>query len=376
MIIACSSTSKLPSETANSIQVAMACDGLRRCGEEITLYLPGTGRITFEEVRDRYGMYCDPFPVRYFASNPRLHRVDFSLSVLSAAKKAGAALHYTWTIQLAAAAAFLGMETAYEAHDLPMGGGVRWFDRYTRTRAPKKIICITKSLRDRLLAQFPHLNKEDCLIMPNGFSPEDYEDLPEIGGAKRLMAFPPDRPAVSCSGHLYAGRGADLFLQLASRFQEADFHWFGGTPDAVSFWRGEAGNAGLKNVYFHGFVPRERLPLAQAACDVLLMPYAKQIAGSGGGNSAEICSPMKMFEYMAAGRCILSAALPVIREVLDEDCAVFCEPENADAWTAGLRSVLDNAALRSRLADEAQRRSMNYTWQKRAELFLKGRTNE
>jgi glycosyltransferase involved in cell wall biosynthesis len=299
--------------------------------------------------------------------------MDFTFSVLSAAKKMEAEVHYTWTIQLAAAAAFRGAETAYEIHDLPTGGGIRWFELYTRAKAPKKIICITKALRDRMLARFPHLNKEDCLIMPNGFSPEDYEGLPNLAGAKERMGFSAVRPAVSCSGHLYAGRGSELFLQLAARFPDADFHWFGGTPEAVERCREEAGQAGLSNTYFHGFIARNRLPLAQAACDVLLMPYAKQIAGSGGGNSAEICSPMKMFEYMAEGRCILSADLPVIREVLDENCAVFCEPEDADSWTAGLQKVLTDSGLRNRLADDAKGKSVNYTWQKRAETWLKGR---
>ena len=34
---------------------------------------------------------------------------------------------------------------------------------------------------------------------------------------------------------------------------------------------------------------------------------------------------MKMFEYMAAGRAIVSSDLPVIREVLNERNAVFCK---------------------------------------------------
>ena len=373
MNIICSTTTQLPSETANSIQAVMACEGLRRCGEDVRLYVPGSGEIAFEQVREHYDMHCEPFPVRYVRSAPRLHRMDFTLSVLSAGKGTHAPLHYTWTIQLAAAAAIRGLETAYEIHDLPTGGGIRWFDLYTRAKAPKKVICITKALRDRLLAQFPHLKEEDCLIMPNGFSPEDYAELPDLAGAKQAMGFSPERPAVSCSGHLYEGRGAELFLQLAARFPEADFHWFGGTPDAVGHWREEALRAGLANSFFHGFISRKDLPMAEAASDVLLMPYAKHIAGSGGGNSAEICSPMKMFEYMAEGRCILTAALPVIREVLDESCAVFCEPEDADAWEAGLRSVLEDAGLREKLAEEAKKRSENYTWQKRAGIFLNGR---
>ena len=102
------------------------------------------------------------------------------------------------------------------------------------------------------------------------------------------------------------------------------------------------------------------------------MPYGKQIAGSGGGNSAEICSPMKMFEYMAEGRCILSSDLPVIHEVLDESCAVFCAPEDTGSWERGLRMVLDRPELRERLGAEAKRRSARYTWQNRAGIYLNG----
>lgn len=373
MIIACATTTRLPSETANSIQAVMACDGLARTGADLHLYVPGTGTISFETVREHYGMYCDPFPVTYLNSRPHLHRMDFTLSVLSEGKKTGADVYYTWTIQLAAAAALRGLESAYEIHDLPTGGGIRWFDMYTRTKTSKKIICITEALQNRLLAHFPHLKKEDCLIMPNGFSPEDYQNLPTLSEAKRQLGFDPDRPAVSCSGHLYEGRGTDLFEQLAARFPEADFHWFGGTPEAVTQHRKKAEQKGLHNLTFHGFIPRNHLPLAQAACDVLLMPYDKHIAGSGGGNSAEICSPMKMFEYMAEGRCILSSALPVIREVLDESCTVFCEPEDPNSWTDGLRRVLNDHELRERLGAEAKARSEKYTWQKRAEIYLNGR---
>lgn len=375
MILTCSATSQIPSGTANSIQVMMACDGLRRCGEDICLYIPGQGSIDFEPIRDRYGLHCEAFPIRGLTSRPSLHRLDFTHNVLKAGRKDGVRVHYTWVIQIAAMAALRGVETAYEIHDLPVGGGVRWFDLYTRTAAPKKVLCITRALRDELLNRFPRLREEDCLITPNGFSPEDYAGLPDLTEAKRQMGFSPERPAVSCSGHLYAGRGSELFLQLASRFPEADFHWFGGTEEAVADHQKTAEERGLSNVTFHGFFPKNRLPLAQAACDIQLMPYEKHIAGSGGGDSAKICSPMKMFEYMAGRRCILTSDLPVIHEVLDESCALFCIPEDADSWEAGLRKALNDTGFRESLAREAGNRSSAYTWQKRAETYLNGRTH-
>ncbi len=376
MIILCSTTARIPSETANSIQAVMACDGLSRCGQDVHLLIPGEGTLPFEELRRQYQTHCRPFPITRISAKASLHRIDFTLGALSYGKKIRAEAHYTWTIQVAAAAAYRGIPSAYEVHDLPCGGGIRWFDMYTRAKAPKKIICITRALRDRLLEIYPHLKAEDCLIMPNGFSPEDYEGLPSIEEAKRRMAFPAGRPAVSCSGHLYQGRGSGLFLDLAARVPDADFHWFGGTPEAVSQCREEARQRSLTNVSFHGNLSRTQLPLAQAACDILLMPYERQIAGSGGGNSAEICSPMKMFEYMAEGRCMLTSDLPVIREVLDERCAVFCEPEDIGSWTQALRAALDDPGRRAGLGAEAKRRSAAYTWQKRAEIYLNGSRND
>ena len=133
----------------------------------------------------------------------------------------------------------------------------------------------------------------------------------------------------------------------------------------------KANNAGFKNGGFTGFIPRAELPMKQAASDILIMPYASQIAGSSGGNSAAICSPMKLFEYLGVGRAILSSDLPVIHEVLDEDSAVFCEPENLTSWTDGLNALISQPELQARKAAAAKAKASRYTWKGRAESILK-----
>jgi glycosyltransferase involved in cell wall biosynthesis len=129
----------------------------------------------------------------------------------------------------------------------------------------------------------------------------------------------------------------------------------------------------LSNVTFTGFVPNIDLPRYLAAADVLLMPYARSILGSSGSaDSAAVASPMKMFEYMAAGRAILTSDLPVIREVLDESFAAFAPPEDAPAWTAALQSLLADPARRAVLASNARREVEKYTWLARAQKILTG----
>jgi glycosyltransferase involved in cell wall biosynthesis len=179
-------------------------------------------------------------------------------------------------------------------------------------------------------------------------------------------------PTIACTGHLYAGRGADLFLALAAQTPGARFLWVGGRPEDVAVWQEKAASAGLTNVTFTGFVPNRDLPHYQAAADVLLMPYGREIAGSSGGNSASVCSPMKMFEYMAAGRAIVTSDLPVIHEVLNEKNAIFCSPEDVDAWVQAVRSLLDDPARRAALGKQARHDVEEYTWLERARKALTG----
>jgi glycosyltransferase involved in cell wall biosynthesis len=81
-------------------------------------------------------------------------------------------------------------------------------------------------------------------------------------------------------------------------------------------------------------------------------------------------SPLKLFEYMSAGKPIVASDLPVLREVLDEANAVLVDPEDADAWARALESLRD-AGLRERLGVRARRDFLErHTWDIRARKVL------
>ena len=374
MRFAVSATSKIPSETANSIQVLMACQGLIDAGQDVRLAFPGTSAPDFDSIRAQYGLHCDAFPLQAIRTSPRLRRLDFCAKALYAGFKEGPDAYYTWTLQLAAFAANLPLgkkPILYEAHDMPTGRfGEKWAERFVAAKRPKRLIFITAALEARFRERYPKLGADESVIAPNGINLDDYAGLPDRDEAKRRLGLPADRTVISCSGHLYAGRGVGLFLDLAADFPERAFYWFGGAPESVAAYRAEAERRGLTNVRFTGFIPKRELPAYQAASDILLMPYERAIAGSGGGDSAAICSPMKMFEYMAARRPIVTSDLAVIHEVLNERTAIFCEPESRGAWRAGLERLFNDGALGGRLADAAFADAARYTWKARAERIL------
>jgi glycosyltransferase involved in cell wall biosynthesis len=214
-----------------------------------------------------------------------------------------------------------------------------------------------------------HLRPEDVVIAPNGVDLERFASLPDPAAARRQTGLRA-APTVMCTGHLYAGRGADLFLALAESLPRAQFVWVGGRREDIAEWKQRARS---DNVTFTGFIPNRELPLYQAAADILLMPYSRSIMGSSGtADSAAVASPMKMFEYMAAGRAIVTSDLPVIREVLDEDCAVFCQPDDPGDWRLVIESLLEDQHHRTRLGERAREQVQGYTWVARARRILSG----
>jgi glycosyltransferase involved in cell wall biosynthesis len=363
MKIVCISAAQIPSDTANSIQVMKVCQAFAQLGHAVTLLVPGSqpSDISQQQLQDHYGLRV-PFQIEWLAARSR--RL-FPWKAAWRARRLQADLLYAWPLQSAVLGLLSGKPAMLELHDFPTGRfGPLWLRLFLIFPGRKRCLPITAALMRAL-----RLPEEKTVIAPDGVDIERYRNLPEADSARRQLNLP-KASTVLCTGHLYAGRGADLFLRLAEKFPQARFVWVGGRPADVEAWKGRSTD--LANVTFTGFVPNERIPLYQSAADVLLMPYGLSVTTSSGGNTAGICSPMKMFEYMAAGRAILTSDLPVLREVLDETMAVFSPPEQAQAWESALGGLLADPQRRQALGQRARSAAEQYSWVKRAQRLLEG----
>jgi glycosyltransferase involved in cell wall biosynthesis len=369
MNIVCISASFVPSETANSIQMMKAVHALAQLGYEVTLLVPTSNqKSSIEDLQSFYGL-STPFKIEHLSSASRRR---FFWSAVRRAANLQPDLVYTWVPQSAVYALLHRLPVIIELHDLPSGAVGPWWHRlFLWIPGRKRMMVITHALEDTLDHRYgKHLVPEDMILAPNGIEPERFENLPAPQLARHQLGLV-DALTIACTGHLYAGRGVEIFIELARVIPEAQFVWAGGKPEDVAAWREQTAN--LRNVTFTGFIPNDRLPLYQAAADILLMPYGKFIGiSSGGGNSAAISSPLKMFEYLAAGRAIVASDLPVFREVLNERNAVFCPPDDVPAWIAAVRNLLNNPARRDALAVQAKNDSRRYSWTERAKRGLNG----
>ena len=371
MKIACITTSRIPSNTANSIQVMKVCQALFHLGNDVRLWVPEFESTNWSELAEIYGLQ-DEFQITWLPFQRSFKQYDFCWKAVQAAKQWGTDVVYTWALQAAVFGLWKRNATVMEFHDYPMGKfGPHLFRIFMKLPGNRLILSTTRALVNGLEKRYQLSIPEQILqIAPNGSEVERYLNLPNPSQTRKLLAID-DRLTVVYSGHFYQGRGVELLLEIAQALPKIRFLWVGGRTEDVQPWKEKLQRLDIHNVVLTGFIPNSRLPLYQAAADILLMPYAKKISGSSGGDISEVINPMKMFDYLSAGRAIIASEIPVFREILNTNNAVFCEPENPAAWVSAIQKLAGDATLRKRLGKQAQLDAQRYSWKKRAENTLK-----
>jgi glycosyltransferase involved in cell wall biosynthesis len=374
MKVACISASRVPSTTANSIQVMKACQAISQLGHEVHLFVPKhKHQLKILDLPSFYGLDTQ-FPIEWLASPPGFHRYDFAFNAVRLARRLKADLTYVWFLQAGVISLLAGLPVIIELHGPPEGRfGPTLFRLFQKLPGKKRLLAITQALAGLLHENFKtRLDVPELIqISPNGVDLERYRDLPEPPAARSQLGLPPTL-TVGYTGHLYPGRGMTLLTELASCYPRINFLWVGGNDQELNLWRQHLADKNIGNITLTGFIHNEQLPMYQAAADILLMPYEKVITGSSGGNSSTYASPMKMFEYMASRRAIVSSDLPVIREVLNPSNAMLCPPEDIEAWCQALGDLILDEAKRQALADQAWLDIQQYTWIQRAHKALEG----
>jgi glycosyltransferase involved in cell wall biosynthesis len=372
MKIACISASRIPSTTANSIQVMKACQALSQLGHEVHLFLPEfTHQSNNMDLAAFYGLKT-LFPIEWLSTRPSLHRYDLAFKAVQKTHLLKSDICYVWFLQAGIFSLLAHLPVIIELHGPPEGRfGSSLFRLFQLFPGTKRFLPITLALANQLHDSFNlDLNARQTMqIFPNGVDLERYANLPEPTVARKLLNLP-STLTIGYTGHLYPGRGMSIMIELARCFPSINFLWVGGRKEDVDSWRTRLAADNISNITLTGFVENNQLPLFQAAADILLMPYESIITGSSGGNSISYASPMKMFEYMASKRAIISSDLPVIREILNPSNAMLCPAEAIDDWSQALGGLIHDEDKRHALAKQAWLDVQQYTWIERARKAL------
>lgn len=192
------------------------------------------------------------------------------------------------------------------------------------------------------------------VLVPNGVDYAHFAN-PDLNGYRPPELEPLSRPTIGYIGVINDKIDLQLLASVARRSPQWQFAFVGPILVRHDLAGLEALQA-LPNVHFIGSKPVDDLPAFARAFDVCLMPYKRN-------EWTRNISPLKLYEYLAAGTPIVSTELPATR-VFGDTLWLASDPESfASAIAEALAS--DSPARRER----QQAMARNHTWDQRVEAL-------
>jgi glycosyltransferase involved in cell wall biosynthesis len=212
-------------------------------------------------------------------------------------------------------------------------------------RAADCVLAVTEVLKGRIVAA--GVDPARVRVVPNGVVPERFP--PPAAGA------PAGVPVLGFVGFVRDWHGLDAVIRgLAAHDSRAVFRIVGEGPARPGLEALAASLGVADRVEFAGLLAHADVPAAVAGFDIALQPRVVDYA-----------SPLKIFDYMAAGRAIVAPDQPNIREVLEDGrTALLFDPAREGAMWAAIARLLAEPPLRRRLGEaaRAELERRDYTW--------------
>lgn len=353
-----------PNNSAYSVHIMKMCEAFSLNGANVTLYINKTSENQ-NKLFEYYGIK-NKFEIEYIhkpSSFGFLNRVVYSIKSILKSKKNSI---YTRDPIVLILSLLLGKKAIFEAH-----GFIEFFSRKLDSLFTKfeifnknkvlKVVCISDALKKVYIQRYK-IEKNKVIVLHDGVNLDNFSEKKEL--------FTSSKPQIAYMGSLYQGKGIEIIIDIAKQMKDIDFNIYGGEDWQIKGFKSQLKELNITNIIFHGHVENSKIPQIQSCYDVLLMPYKNKVLGRGTEDISRWMSPMKMFEYMASGKVIISSSLSVIQEVLNDDNAYLVEPDNIDEWVNTISLIMNNKQEAILKTKQALKDVQNYTWQNRAKQIM------
>ena len=221
----------------------------------------------------------------------------------------------------------------------------RWTERFV-WRSATRVLTVTRALRDIVVQS--GVAAERVAVIANGVALDRFAARRESAAGAVELAF---------VGFVRSWHGIAAILDgMASQplARPLRLTVIGDGPVRAELER-QAARLGLSgSVRFTGVVAHHDVPGLLAGFDIGLQPKAVPYA-----------SPLKIFDYMAAGLAIVAPDQPNIREILQHDAtALLFDPDRPGAMWQAIQRLVEQPETVARLgrAARAELERQDYTW--------------
>lgn len=228
----------------------------------------------------------------------------------------------------------------------------RWSERITWLGADH-VFTVTEILARQIVAE--SVPEVKISVTPNGVNERRFSNLLSREDAKSRFGLK-DKVVLGFTGFVRPWHGLEQVIDYICERRDPRLHFMiVGDGPASEFLRAHAASKGVTaQVEFAGLVGRDDIPAYMAAFDIALQPEVVPYA-----------SPLKLFEYLAAGCAIVAPDRDNIREVLRHGVdGLLFEPGNPDSLARQIDRLVADPGLRATLGAAARQliSRRDFTW--------------
>lgn len=226
------------------------------------------------------------------------------------------------------------------------------------------VIAVSEPLRQRLMERW-RIPEEKISTVDNGadlslfVDPDIPANLPAF---LRFLEDDPAAPIITFVGSFKPWHGIDLLLEAfkktAATYPNARLMLIGDGPTRAEMEKAVSAMRLSNRVIFTGRIRHQDVPFLLKLSEITVL--APRPSGASVSQS-----PLKLFEYMAAGKAVVAPATPNVERVLTHGVNGFLTaPNDANALANAFDRLLEDTAFRQRLGAAAQQDAISkHSWE-------------
>lgn len=242
-----------------------------------------------------------------------------------------------------------------------------WKDNYIAANS-NKLITTSVKLKKAIISK-SGIDDGKIITVYGGIDIGNYQQRDKIS-ARKLLNLPLDKKIIGYVGlfkSLGMEKGIDTMIEaLALLDKEYYMAFIGGKDSEIKTYEELAAKKNvLDRCIFAGRKNFDEVARYEQAMDILVIPYPDRPHFRNYG------FPMKVYEYMAAGRPIIYSQLELTEEVLS-DCGFTFKPDDAYGLAEKIKYVMnaDNNEEVGKKTEMAFNKVKQFTWQAKAEKII------
>lgn len=242
------------------------------------------------------------------------------------------------------------------------------FTEWLSLKTADSVFVVSKSLKDYYVNW--KINEKKIYIVENGADLDKFsDDLTSRADQLIEQHKLRDKVVVGFIGSFHYWHGVDRFFKfidvIANKYSKVQFLLVGSGPMKNELQEIINTENLSDKVIFTNYIPHDEIAVYLAAMDIVLAIYPKV--------DFFYFSPLKIFEYMAAGKAVLATKIGQITEIIDHGKnGMLFEPDDFDDLQAKVFQLIENRNLRLKIGKQAAETiKEKYTWNHTAEKISK-----